>query len=89
MSFREPLDDVQLQAAARQHAQMQRNPQELREHFRPRSRDQRELLKVYRDAIREFARALLKPRDKIDAERLNDLSRAVTHAFVRYRDARQ
>jgi hypothetical protein len=61
---------------------------ELREKYPAQTQEERHLLKVYRNVIQEFAREILKPRDNIDADVLNELSHAATAAFVRYMAAR-
>jgi hypothetical protein len=88
MRFHSPLDDVQWNAAARQHAQMRANLQRLRRSFPPHDRKQRAALRAYRDAIQDFGSELLKPRGRIDAHALNALSVRVGVLFVRYLSTR-
>jgi hypothetical protein len=84
MSFHRPFDDVQWDAASLTHRQMRRNLQNLREQFPPRSRQQRELLRKYRNVARLFREELLKPRGKIDPDVLNDLSATAAEHYVEY-----
>jgi hypothetical protein len=88
MRFRSPFDDVQLNAAVRQHAQMRANLQHLRRRFPPRGQKQRAALRAYRDAIQDFGRELLKQRGTIDADALNALSSRVGARYVGYLDTR-
>jgi hypothetical protein len=84
MRFHRPFDDVQWNAAAATHRQMRQHLHELRSHFPPRSRRERQLLRAYRNFIQHFGRELLKPRGIIDPLRLNKLSEAAVMTFVRY-----
>ncbi len=89
MHFHAPLDDVQSNTAVQQHAQMRINLQALREQYPPRSKGERQLFRLYRSAIQDFAREVVKPRDNIDPEFLNAQSYRVVAAFARYWDARR
>ncbi|MEA2735519.1 MAG: hypothetical protein QOE14_1970 [Humisphaera sp.] len=88
MRFHSSLDDVQWNAAARQHTQMRANLHELRRAFPPRTRDARAALRAYRNAIQDFGREVLKPRVMIDGDVLNDLSDLVALRFAEYAKAR-
>jgi hypothetical protein len=88
MRFHSPLDDVQWNAAVRQHAQMRANLQELRRAYPPRTRFERTALLAYRNAILDFGREVLKPRVMIDGDVLNDLSDLVALRFAEYAKAR-
>jgi hypothetical protein len=85
MRFHPPFDDVQWSAAAERHRLMRSNLHALRRHYPPRSAEESQLLKDYRDAIQEFSVQLLKPMDKIDPRLLNDLTERALCAFVMYR----
>jgi hypothetical protein len=84
MRFYLPFDDVQFQAAVTAHTGFRNNLRRLRRRFQPRSPDEIESLRRYRDAIQEIGRELLKPRGKIDAERLNELIGNAVDMFVAY-----
>jgi len=88
MRFHSPLDDVQWDRAVRQHAQMRTNLQHLRRRFPPRGQKQRAALRAYRNAIQDFGRELIKPRDRIDPEALNALSIRIGARFVAYVNSR-
>ena len=88
MRFHEPFDDVQYDAAVKRHRMMRDNLKDLRRRYPARSLDETRLLKVYRDTVQEFGRELLKPYDRIDLERLNDLTERVIAAFLDYGSVR-
>jgi hypothetical protein len=84
MRFHPPLDDAQWTAAAKTHAQMRVNLRQLRRDYPPRSSEETEIIKRYRNIIQEFGRELLKPHGRIDALRLNELNDEAVDAFVVY-----
>ena len=84
MKFRPPFDEVQWDEAAATHAQMRANLRELRRDYPSASLEERTLLKRYRDVIQDFGRKLLKPHDRIDAVRLNELNDHAVRAIVAY-----
>ena len=84
MRFHSPLDDEQWHAAVRQHSQMRDHLHRLKESYPPRTRQQRLTLRAYRATIQDFARELVRPRDMIDPERLNELQEEASNVYVRY-----
>ena len=84
MRFHLPLDDVQWNRAAQQHAQMRQHLYRLKESHAPRTGKQRQMLRRYRTIIQDFARELMRPRDRIDPQRLNDLKEDASNVYVSY-----
>jgi hypothetical protein len=84
MRFHLPFDDVQWSAAVALHSRLVAHRARLRRDFPPHTGTQRELLTRYRQIARDFRRALLMPRDRIDADRLNGLVDSATQTAVAY-----
>jgi hypothetical protein len=84
MRFHSPLDDVQLDRAIRTHSDLRHHLRTLRQHFPPRTSEERRALAVYRELIQDFARELLKPHGKINVTRLNELLVAIEKTAVNY-----
>jgi hypothetical protein len=75
MRFHQPFDEVQLNAAAKTHAQMRANLRELRRSFPPVSLEEHAILTRYRDMIQDSGRELLKPYDRIDSAKVESRQR--------------
>jgi hypothetical protein len=84
MRFHLPFDDVQWSAAVSLHSRLVAHQARLRRDFPPHTPTQRNLLTRYRDIAREFRRVLLKPRDRIDVNLLNQLVESATIVAVAY-----
>lgn len=84
MRFHLPFDDVQWNQAAAHHTNMRAYTHALREEFPPKTTAQRSVLGQLRTLVQNFGRELLKPRDRIDAVRLNELSEAMIKVAVEY-----
>ncbi len=88
MRFREPFGDAQWEIAAERHRTMRLHLQEVRRRFPPRSDEEARVLREYRDLIQDLGRELQKPHDRINAERLNDLSEEAVFVFASYASIR-
>jgi len=63
---------------------MRKHLAELRGNYPARSTEENVLLREYRNKIQEFGRELLKPLDRIDHGKLNDLTEESMKTFLAY-----
>jgi hypothetical protein len=84
MSFHSPFDDKQRKVARLDYVRMRSHLKAVRKAFPPGSADEVAVLHAYTNYIRLFGQELLKMISKVDADRLNELSKQASSSFVIY-----